>query len=46
MEFNKEFLQNLVWDDCLDANVISDKIVDHSRWSVLYSKPLGSISYD
>lgn len=38
VKFNKEFLQNLAYGDYDEATteVISDEIVDNSRWSIQY----------
>jgi hypothetical protein len=38
MKFKKEDLQNLVWDDCDEAEweIIEDTIIENSRWSILH----------
>ena len=34
MKFKKEWLQDLVWDDVDDAEIMKNEIVDTSRWSI------------
>ena len=34
MLFKKQWLQDLVWDDVDDAEIIENEIVDTSRWSI------------
>lgn len=34
MKFKKEWLQGILWDENEDAEIISDDIIDTSRWSI------------
>lgn len=36
MKFEKRWLQDLLWDDVDDGEVIENRMVDTSRWSVHY----------
>lgn len=36
MEFKKENLQDLVWDDWDDGEVVEDRIIENSRWSIIH----------
>lgn len=37
MEFEKKWLQDLVWEDVDDGEIIVNEIVDTSRWSNIYN---------
>ncbi len=34
MKFKRDWLQDLVWDDVDDAEIMENEIVDTSRWSI------------
>ena len=34
--FAKEWLKDLLWEDVNDGEVVEDKIIETSRWSVLH----------
>lgn len=36
MKFKKQWLQDLVWDDVDDGEIVLNEITDTSRWSVHY----------
>jgi len=36
MIFSKQTLRDILWDNPDDYKTISDKMVDHSRWSVIH----------
>lgn len=37
MEFKKQWLQDLVWEDVEDGEIIENDVVDTSRWSIHYN---------
>lgn len=36
MKFEKTWLQNLLWEDVDDGEIIENKQIDNSRWSIHY----------
>jgi len=36
MKFKKEMLQEIVYDDCMFAEMVEDNIIDNTRWSIIH----------
>ena len=34
--FTKEIMQEIAWNDCKEAEIIEDNIIDTTRWSVVH----------
>lgn len=37
MKFKKEVLQAIVYDDCINADKVEDRITDTGRWSIFHT---------